>query len=138
MRGATMTAPEAVAMQSEPNAVSVGSLDLFGLERYALQVAKALADAAAKHNNGTVTLPLEMVCAASQFVAGTIPNLRDVERINWLEDQTAGWAGRIIHYPPKQGLVYGPEVSIRMSIDVAMADEKRRDGDLPNSRINAE
>ena len=109
------------------DAPGVASHALFGLELHAAALYERLQKAVAGQHNGRCVVPLEDVCGAIQLIQSGQSNLRDAERLNYLETMVADWPGVLMRKMPT-AVFYGPQVSIRDTIDVAISND-------PNSEL---
>lgn len=110
--------------------VRVESTGLFGLELHSAELYERLQKAVAIQRNGRCEVALEDLCGAIQLIQAGQSNLRDAERMNYLETMVADWPGVLMRKMP-DAVFYGPEVSIRMTIDVAMSNDPNAPGERP-------
>lgn len=104
------------------DAPGVASHALFGLESHAAALYERLQKAIAGQRNGRCEVSLEDVCGATQLIQAGQSNLRDAERLNYLETMVADWPGVLMRKMPT-AVFYGPQVSIRDTIDVAISND---------------
>lgn len=122
------TAPIHSDSKLTADAVGIGSTALFGLELHAAELYERLQKAVVSQRNGRCEVALEDLCGAIQLIQAGKSNLRDAERMNYIETMVADWPGVLMRKMP-DAVFYGPEVSIRMTVDVAMSND-------PNSELN--
>lgn len=116
------TAPIRSDSKLTADAVGIGSTGLFGLELHAAELYERLQKAVASQRNGRCEVALEDLCGAIQLIQAGQSNLRDADRMNYLETMVADWPGVLMRKMP-DAVFYGPEVSIRMTVDVAMSND---------------
>lgn len=122
-------------LESKKDVVGVASHALFGLELHAAALYERLQKAVAGQRHGRCEVPLEDVCGAIQLIQAGQSNLRDAERLNYLETMVADWPGVLMRKMPT-AVFCGPQVSIRDTIDVAMSNDPNAIGDSQSPAKN--
>ena len=112
----------AIQKQTDP-LVRVESAGLFGLELHASALYERLQKAVSSQRNGICQVPLEDACGAILLIQAGQSNLRDAERLDYLETMVADWPGVVMRKMPTAAF-YGPQVTIRNTIDVAMPNDQ--------------